>query len=120
MTSKIETDIFIESKDTDNVTWEMKIAKQCTDHLQNHYPGHLWAVNVNSIGGTINIFNLAMSSLYGYLLKMTTVENDPQLKSVTRAGGELLERGGLPKRWNGEQSTFIEGMPDNKQPLNRH
>ena len=119
MTNEIETDIIVESKDTDDVTWETRIAKRISDHLQNQYPGHLWAVNVNSKGGTINIFNLAMSSLYGYLLYMTTVENDPLLKSVTKAGGELLERGGLPRRRNGEQSTFIEGMPDKKQPL-RH
>lgn len=119
MTSEVETDLIIESKDASSVTWEMKIAKACTDHLQSHYPGHLWAVNVNSIGGTINIFNLAISSIYGYLLYMTTVENDRKLACVTKAGGELLERGGLPKRWNGEKSKFIEGMPDNKQPNNR-
>ena len=119
MTEKVVTDLIIESTDVGGVQREQRIAKQCADKLHEHYPGHLWAVNVNSYGGTVNIFNLALSSLYGYVLHMTTVENDPQLKCVMRAGGDLLERANMKKKFNGDIPTYIEGMPDKYQPGKR-
>lgn len=123
MTDKLKTDFILDGVTVQNATREMKIAKQCADHLNKHYPGHLWAVNVNMDGGTVNIFNLALSSIYGYLLYMTTVENDPELKCVMRAGGELLERARLKKEYQGDAPKEIDGMPEQYQPgkrLNLH
>lgn len=117
--TEMTTDLIIESTDIGGVEREQKIAKQCADHLHQHYPGHLWAVNVNSVGGTVNIFNLALSSIYGYLLRMTTVEHDAQLKCVMRAGGELLERARLAKQYKGDIPTLVDGMPDKFQPGKR-
>lgn len=119
MTDPFNTEFMIEGAKADDCTWEMKIAKQCADHLHKHYPGHLWAVNVNKDGGVVNIFNLALSSLWGYVLHTTTVIHDPELKCVMRAGGELLERARLKKRYSGELPAEVEGMPDRYQPGRR-
>lgn len=70
----------------------MMLVKRTADELQRHYPGHLWAVNINEEGGVMTVMNLALSGKWGFLLKLKTVQEDPDLKSVMRAGGELLER----------------------------
>lgn len=70
----------------------MILVKNVAETLLRHYPGHLWAVNINEEGGVITVMNLALSGNWGFLLKLSTVQNDPDLKSVMRAGGELLER----------------------------
>jgi len=113
------TEFMIDGAKAEECTREMLIAKRCADHLHKHYPGHLWAVNVNKDGGTVNIFNLALSSLWGYVLHTTTVEHDPQLKCVMRAGGELLERARMKAKCDGAMPEEIDGMPDRYQPGKR-
>lgn len=70
----------------------MMLVKRTAEALNKHYPGHLWAVNINEDGGVITVMNLALSGSWGFLLKLKTVQEDPDLRSVMRAGGELLER----------------------------
>lgn len=70
----------------------MFLVKRVAETLHKHYPGHLWAVNINEEGGVITVMNLALSGKWGFLLKLKAVQEDPDLKSVMRAGGELLER----------------------------
>jgi hypothetical protein len=70
----------------------MLLVKRTAETLHKHYPGHLWAVNIDEEGGVITVMNLALSGKWGFLLKLKTVQEDPDLKSVMRAGGELLER----------------------------
>jgi hypothetical protein len=119
MTEERKTEFILDRVEAKDATREMRIAKQCADHLHQHYPGHLWAVNVNHDGGTVNIFNLALSNLYGYVLHLTTVEHDPNLKCVMRAGGELLERAKLKAKFQGLMPDEVEGMPDRYQPGKR-
>lgn len=116
--TEVKTEIMVESADSD-VSYEMKLAKTVADHLHKHYPGHLWAVNVNTRGGTVNIYNLALSSLWGYVLYLTTIQNDPKFISVMRAGGELIERANLKAKWDQTMPTTIDGMPDKYQPGKR-
>lgn len=71
---------------------EMLLAKNAAEVLHKHYPGHLWAVNVDSQGGILNVFNMRLSGRWGFTLHLDDVFHDPDLKSVMRAGGELLER----------------------------
>jgi len=98
---------------------DMQMAMEITNVLQKHYPGYPWAVNVNSgeTAGVVNIFNWAISSRYGYVLHLTTVQNDPTLKCVVLAGGEILERGKLLRgEAQGEFAEQIDGAPDKHQP----
>jgi len=113
------TEFMVEPHDPGDL-YDMKIAKACSDLLTQHYPGHMWAVNVNSspTAGVVNIYNLAISSLYGYVLHLTTVQNDPTLRCVLRAGGEILERGNMIRgKSRGDTATYVEGLPDKHQPV---
>jgi hypothetical protein len=71
---------------------EYSLAKRMAELLQKHYPGHLWGVTCQSEQGIATIFNLRFSGNWGFLLKMKDIQDDPTLKQVVMAGGELLER----------------------------
>ena len=77
--------------DTQNMTpAELALGKQVAEALHDHYPGHLWAVNVER--GLVTVMNLALSGRWGFVLHQAKVQGDPDMKEVMRAGGELLER----------------------------
>lgn len=95
------------------------LAKRAADALNNHYPGHLWAVFVNSekSGGVMIIKNFRVSFRYGMVLHLRNVYGDPQLKSVIRMGGELLERAHLVRgKASGEIAPILEGAKAKYQP----
>lgn len=93
------------------------LAKNAADMLNRHYPGHLWAVHVNTEQGVLVIKNFAMSFRYGYILHLNKLDAD--LKKVLRAGGEYLERAKMKRgHWNGVIAKHVDGMPDKHQPFN--
>lgn len=100
---------------------DMMLAKRASDLLQKHYPNHLWAVNVDSEGGVMNVFAFNISGRYGIRLKLNKVYADPDLKCVMRAGGEILERAGMPRSyWDGVTLPYIiEGVKPHHQPFGR-
>lgn len=69
--------------------------------LTHFYPGHFWCVGANHEAGTIYIDLPYQKPLhlksYGYLLYLSTVLGADGRKHIMRAGGELLERFGLPR-----------------------
>lgn len=71
---------------------EMAWAKRIADCLDRHYPGYLWAVNVDLYGGMATIQSLQLSGEWGCYLKMSSITNDPSLAKVKQYGGEILER----------------------------
>lgn len=72
---------------------DMILAKEIADTLNSHYPGHLWAVNVDGKNGVANIRDLMLSGQMGWVFKLTTIFSASDFKrDVIRAGGELLER----------------------------
>lgn len=94
------------------------LAKRCADLLNSHYPGYLWAVNVNSTatGGVMFIKNFSVSYRYGYTLHIEKLDN--KLRKVLMAGGEILERARLNRgRWLEEELKYIDGVPDKHQPI---
>src|SRR3990172_536913 len=94
------------------------LAKRCADMLNIHYPGYLWAVNVNSEwnGGVVIIKNYSISYKYGYTLHIAKL--DAKLKKVLMAGGEILERARMARsQHKGGMPHFIDGVPDKHQPL---
>lgn len=69
------------------------MAKNVADTLNTHYPGHLWAINVDGEQGTVTIMDLLLSGTWGYLLKIPAIYSESSFqKDVLRAGGEILER----------------------------
>jgi hypothetical protein len=90
------------------------LTKRIADKLNDHYPGHLWAVHLNdeSLGGVVVIRNMALSGKYGFVLKLKRIYADPSLKCVMQAGGEMLERANMSRssNWNNEFPDNIEGI----------
>lgn len=92
---------------------DIVLTKRIADTLNDHYPGHLWAVHLNdeSLGGIVVIRNMAISGQYGYILKLCRIYADPELKCVMRAGGEMLERAKMNRsEWNTEFPEHTEGI----------
>lgn len=68
-------------------------AKHIADVLDRHYPGHMWAVHVDSVGGIATVKNLRLSGTWGFCLKLVdTFSQSEWDKRIMLAGGELLER----------------------------
>lgn len=94
------------------------LAKNASELLNKHYPGHLWAVNVNSDekGGVMIIKNFSVSYRYGYTLHLNKLDN--KLNKVIKAGGEILERAGIVRGFSrGVLPKSIDGVPDRHQPI---
>ena len=105
---------------------DIALAKRALDVLKKHYPGYLWRVGINddSTGGVMYIMNMDINTAlwgnqnYGVVLKLSTVFNDPGLKCVANAGGEILERARLTRgRNNGNNPVSVDGVDSNHQPL---
>ena len=93
---------------------DITLAKNVAETLHSHYPGHLWAVNVNSEGGVVDIKNFRISSRYGFRLLISSLT--PFDKAATRlivnAGGESLERAKMPRgKASGELAQNVDGIP---------
>jgi hypothetical protein len=70
---------------------EFFMAKNAAEMLHKHYPGHLWAVNVD--GAFMDVRNLYLSGEWGFRLSIPAIYSSSEFdKEVMRAGGELLER----------------------------
>lgn len=65
--------------------------------LEQHYPGHFFYVEVDARTGVakINIPNV-MGSYY-YIVHLSTLKSDPGMRSIIKAGGEILERYNMPR-----------------------
>jgi hypothetical protein len=91
-----ESNIIYQSTDTVNIKQEaanIDLAKQMSDVLQQHYPNHLWAVNVDWSQGVASVKNLLLSGDWGFLLHLTAIYSISEFfKRLVMAAGELLER----------------------------
>lgn len=93
--------------------------------LTKHYPGHLWNILWDEDGGVCNIIcqtvqhPLMTNSLYAYTLHIKTINADPDLKCVMRAGGEILERARLDRHrfLDGVVPSRVDGVAPKHQPL---
>lgn len=68
--------------------------------LEEHYPGHNWRTSADHKQGIASVHlqyldRLGKNARYGVLIKIGRLNSDPDLRSVVKAGGELLERFGL-------------------------
>lgn len=105
---------------------DVALAHRCMEIICNHYPGYRWRVGLmdEPTGGVLQIFNddinaqVWSNAPYGYVLHLTTVYDDPDLKCVVRAAGEILERARLTRGRNrGEEITHVDGVAQKHQPI---
>lgn len=72
-------------------------AKEGANALNSKYPGWLWAIQINAKGRVFHLFNHALHDQWGYLLHADDLEHGNARKAFIKAGGEILERFGLPR-----------------------
>lgn len=85
--------------------------------LQEHYPGHNWRTFADHEQGVAGVFLQYLGPVnrdagkYGFRIKIASLNSDPTLRSIIRAGGELLERFGLARhRYRVDQETRMQAI----------
>lgn len=105
---------------------DIATVKRALKVLKDHYPGYYWRVGINDdrTGGVLYIMNMDINAAlwggqpYGYVLKLKTVYQDPDLKCAMRAGGEILERARLFRGRNqGDEPNHVDGVDPMNQPV---
>jgi hypothetical protein len=79
--------------------FDLGICKQVGDQLETHYPGWGWMVTVPPRQGVAQIRSMHMDARYGFVIKLTAgyYSASDLAKQAVRAGGEMLERTGMPR-----------------------
>ena len=90
---------------------DFDIAKRVSEILNKHYAGYMWAVNVDSDTGMVQVRNFSLSGLWGFNLHMKKVQEDVEGKLIINAGGEILER--FRVRVGQANSNQLQGMTPN-------
>jgi hypothetical protein len=76
--------------------------------LEEQYPGYHWYVECVWKTGTVVVKNLNINGDYGFLLHLEKLMLDNDMHLVTHAGGELLERCGLPRSRKPEDISHLK------------
>lgn len=96
------TTLLFDDFDTGVPPADIALAAACYHKLAEHYPGHNWRVNADHQQGIVAVqlgyFGATRREApWGYRIKIDRLKGDPGLRAVVRAGGEMLERFGLPR-----------------------
>lgn len=85
----------------DNAMAEEDLCRAVGEDLAKHYPGYDWCVGAILEAGTVAIDLMCEKPpqyrLHGYLLHISSLLAPGGHQRVMQAGGELLERYGLPR-----------------------
>lgn len=73
-----------------------RLAHRIMQKLLAHYDCPFWNISAEIEHGIVKIW-LQNFSQWPYIIKISTLKADPGLKSVVKAGGELLERFKIPR-----------------------
>lgn len=73
------------------------LAIQISDVIQQHYPGHRFVVKVSSRQQIVQIQLAPFMGNLWYKIGLPYLVNDPSMKRVIRAAGEILERFRMPR-----------------------
>lgn len=77
---------------------DLTLAMDVSTELNKHYPGWLWAVNASHKNGLVTVRNLMLSSKFGFVVKIGTLNGPVDTKrEAVIAGGEMLERFKMPR-----------------------
>ena len=94
------------------IAGDYTVAKNVAEHLEKKYPGWAWAVHV--MDGVVVVKSMKLSRNWGFVLPEDKIDND--YLSVTRAGGEILER--YRQKTNGfNQDRYMDLTMDHKNQL---
>lgn len=91
------------------------LCKDTADLLVRHYPGFLWAVQPDIEARVINIYCLNFHDSWGYTIKVSQLDMDPDRREVVRAGAELLRRFRYPgTKFDMDAANNVPRGPDGK------
>jgi hypothetical protein len=86
--------------------YDMWVARRAMGVLYTHYAGHMWQVQSDTKKHLLKIsIPILMGVCHWYVINLKIHELTPNL--IVRAGGEILERYGLP-RGRFELGSFLE------------
>lgn len=104
---------------------DLQLAKAIAETLAQHYPGWPWAITADHEQGIATIKNHMLHERWGFLFKIGANDTPTALyRAVVRAGGELLERFGIPRgpmteyalsHKKNEKDVIAEGMKDERR-----
>lgn len=89
---------------------EAEIERVAGKLLLKHYHGYTWYTDCSIPGGVLNVMNLSLNGDYGFVVHLKDLMTDVAGQCIVHAGGELLERCGLPatRRPKGDGLKDIE------------
>lgn len=87
---------------------ENKICAIVGKQLAAHYPGWHWLVECTVQSGVVTVKNLSLHGDYGFIIHLEDLMTDTDLRLPVAAGGELLERCGLPRGPRPEDTTHLK------------
>lgn len=90
---------------------DLNLAKEIAEILHEHYPNHLWAVNIK--GGLVHVKNYYISDKFGMAIHYKNISGDAAVrkKKIIRAGGEFLERAKMKRgKYEGLAVGKVEGI----------
>ena len=87
---------------------EAKIESFAGKILQDHYAGYSWLVEADIPNGILTVKNMNLNGDYGFVIHLKELMTDTGGHLVVQAGGELLERCGLPATIRPEDITGIQ------------
>lgn len=95
----------VDSCGVDDPEWLMMevVCRKAAMLLTRAYPNHLWQIG-SAPGGVLVVKHGGADGRYGYTVDVAGAHSSSALeKAIYMAGGELLERMGLPRgAWDGE------------------
>lgn len=71
---------------------DIETAKMIAIKAEKEFPGYMWAVSASAKQGVVRVWSMRLDGNWGFYLHYPSFENDPSLKAVTKACGEILER----------------------------
>lgn len=74
-----------------------RLVKLVGKKLSEAYPGHPWGVQAEIEHGIVRVSLMGFAQ-WPYVIHVSTLKNDPGLRSVVEAGGHLLERLKMPRK----------------------
>lgn len=79
-----------------------EVERKTGQYLASLYPGYHWQTDCDFFAGVLNVKNLTLHGEWGFTILLKDLMNDPDMETVMRAGGELLERCNLPRTFRPE------------------
>jgi len=98
------------------IAFEVEANKVCAmvgRVLEKHYPGWTWFVECRRGTGVVTVKNLDIHGEYGFILHLSQLMHDNELKLPILAGGELLERCNFPRGARPERLEADRDIKDN-------